>query len=509
MRENRDSTYTKNKRYDIKVILLVALLALLNAYSKNYPVIGMVLGVGEVICLIFMIFMRTSLEKYLKIFFVFSATCMDTPLFVFGENSNRNLYSFVNLPLIHSYHILLFLFVPIISIIMTNRRFHSYIKQLKCNKDIFRFVKLFTYVYVGGIFIGLLNILIGDNHAWSHLGFYLDIFKHQFFLFSCYYFLVLDCSILYITNNNSSDHMINLFVNIFRSIAIASIASCLIGWSADLGSGTVLLLSQSSFFAAIILLLPLYDYGEVMDTLLGVVLIIVMSKKSSAFAGKWWLYIFLILLICAFKCVKMKRTIKVRQFIVRLLIIYVFIIAVFAFSVNIAQIGGYGLAQYKFNQAKELISVFSDNWYENVPASPKMRIDEFINIWIEFVEKPHYLLLGKGLSGTIIQHTNVLNWDLIGSTFSGKEIEYGLFAYVHETINILALSSGILGLCFVISEVRFFIKTVEKSCIEIVGFIWFAFFFGSSYLSLIIGLGCLFFAKANRSLLSATGKLSV
>lgn len=86
-------------------IFFIAALALLCALATMFPLMGILISICEIVYLLYVFFVRRKIEDYLFSFLTITATCLDTQLFVYGE-SEKILYSFVNLPIIHGYHLL-------------------------------------------------------------------------------------------------------------------------------------------------------------------------------------------------------------------------------------------------------------------------------------------------------------------------------------------------------------------------------------------------------------------
>src|SRR5690606_5756124 len=86
-------------------------------------------------------------------------------------------------------------------------------------------------------------------------------------------------------------------------------------------------------------------------------------------------------------------------------------------------------------EAISILDITQDNYYKNIDASPNARIDEFLNVIVEYNQKPFFSILGKGFGGSTKDHIKAFG-SFQSSYFSDNEYIYGSFVFLHETINI-------------------------------------------------------------------------
>ena len=109
------------------------------------------------------------------------------------------------------------------------------------------------------------------------------------------------------------------------------------------------------------------------------------------------------------------------------------------------------------------------------------RLDELMNIGIEYLNKPLYFIFGKGLGGTTLHYTNFENLDWLGeASFTKEQRVNGFFYQMHETMGILFLRHGFLGIIFMFIVVKMLFKRLSKTPWAIIGLLWFIFFWGWS-----------------------------
>ena len=144
------------------------------------------------------------------------------------------------------------------------------------------------------------------------------------------------------------------------------------------------------------------------------------------------------------------------------------------------------LLSEKNKQVSGLLDFSSDNWFENIPCSPKMRLTEFLNISSELIESK-MLLLGKGFAGTI--KDNGMYFDNLSEfSFSKWELELGAYYSMHESVNCFFLVGGLFGLGVLLSILFGIVKIVHKSPWLIIGFFWLLLFYNYHMTIAIYGI---------------------
>lgn len=183
--------------------------------------------------------------------------------------------------------------------------------------------------------------------------------------------------------------------------------------------------------------------------------------------------------------------------LVKLIAISMFLLpAVFYVILN-----GHVAVQYKLEQALSFLSIRTKNWRMMLPMSPRVRVEELMDIFIEYSRKPYLFPLGKGIMGSIKDDTGffaVSQWALGTSAFSNFEWDAGAYFSVHETINKLLLSNGLLGLLFLGRTILTGVRNVKKTPIIAIGIMWLVWYWGYSTTISWFGLACLLvgFAEA-------------
>ena len=90
------------------------------------------------------------------------------------------------------------------------------------------------------------------------------------------------------------------------------------------------------------------------------------------------------------------------------------------------------------------------DWYGGLDHSTLYRLDEPNNIIIEYINKPWFALFGKGFGGTTLHYTDILSWELDPGAFSDAQRKMGAYSEMHETIAVILLRHGLIGVLFIV-----------------------------------------------------------
>lgn len=138
------------------------------------------------------------------------------------------------------------------------------------------------------------------------------------------------------------------------------------------------------------------------------------------------------------------------------------------------------LLQSKFNQVLSLFDFTGRSWFGDMASSPRFRVAEFTSIVYEYMEKPWYILFGKGVLGTIKDYTNSFGSSYALGTYSEKEWAIGSFYNMHFAPASFLLWGGLFGMYFYITTVVSNLKLSRNSVLLLVGTVWLAIYFGYS-----------------------------
>ncbi|MFR2069501.1 MAG: hypothetical protein ACLS4S_04605 [Bacteroides nordii] len=420
-------------------ICLTIFLCLLHVFTVNLPVIAALISVIEfLICLFFLA--KKRLEDFLLILMLFSISNFDVSSFVSG-NSEFVAYSIFMLPLVKGYPFFILLLTPLLMIYKKDK--FRWIKGIKYqSKNLFFFLKFaILMIPIGGI-TGLFSILINDNdiiNTGNIKYFFLDFLK-----LSIYSLLVIYFSYCIIQKDNYIRFKRMIF-SILVGVIFSAFISITIGKRGYYGDEEIVLMPLVFFFSPLIILFFFYKEYRKRSLLFicSVLALWLQFTTSNALGGKSWLaLIYIIFSVLLILNQRKKKLI--------LLSIFVLFVPLLLGLGNLleTQKNMDKLSSTKLIQATMLISVFDLDWYENMPLSPKYRIEEFFNITSEYIKKPYYALWGKGFGGSIKDHRNTMGF-YNDAAFSPDQYQNGTFILMHEAFNVLFLKFGIWGLfCF-------------------------------------------------------------
>lgn len=466
-------SYTKKDFFDWRIMILSILLYFIHIISiKNVGFGFVIFGIENIILL------YSALKKRLDIFlyslsFILPVT-FDITAFI-SEDLEES-YSIVNLPYLKGY-----LFI-IISLSFLSKVFiRSKLKYLLFNSPYSFFSKFVIYLFLLGVISGIITMIFDDVDLLFRIRMW---YKH---LISIGMFSLLSVYYVYEFQYNNKFYY-NIRVILFSSIiaiVFSTLISAIIGLKGSYGGEDIVLAPLSFFFSILVLIFLFFnDYSSRYKILLGSVVLLSLYLQfnySNALGGKSWLALFfeiIFVLILLFK----------KNVFYFFFVVVSFIAFVIPLALNfIDNQDNDSLSSKKFTQAYLLISAVDVDLYENIPTSPRMRIEEFLNTLEEYKRKPYYAVFGKGFGGGHRDYR--LAYDLYNaSAFTDDQYTNKYFVFTHETFNGIFLRSGFYGLIMLIILFIKCFKQIDKTPWIVLGIFWINLFWGYSYSLLSIGL---------------------
>lgn len=152
----------------------------------------------------------------------------------------------------------------------------------------------------------------------------------------------------------------------------------------------------------------------------------------------------------------------------------------------------------KMAQVRNLFDFSSnENWLENLPSSPRLRVEEIRNVLFEYVRKPWLFFTGKGYMGSIVDNFgyfhSVQNEDFVTNT----EWIAGIYFNLHEIASNLVMF-GLGGIVYSIGLLKYTINAYKENIWIIFGTCWFVLFFGYSFTLSIFGVVALFYGLCDK-----------
>lgn len=370
----------------------------------------------------------------------------------------------------------LFLFI-IISLVMKKP------KRQVASHEFMSFLKVFILLCILGVIIGLITIMCNDNNItnvekyeiqYIAVGYIMAFFPLEI-IYSTYYCWSREPESFYRIRIS----VISIFIGCSAQAFYSLITKSIINYGGVEGIG--LAISNIYFYLPFAICYFLYSKKEpklTQFTYLSMIIIGIIIVVLNNANGKFLLFLLMIPLIAC-------GLFKVRSQIAIPIILLFGIVGVVIVLLNSDITNNYLLSK-KIDEVKGILNIFSSDWLKKMPASPQFRITEFLNICIEYINKPWYLVTGKGYLGSIKDHIGMFN--RVGGDFSDYQWNNGTFYFLHESINLLFLNNGLLGLLIWGNILKFTLKNYQKSFYILLGGIWFCLNYGYSIIITIVGM---------------------
>lgn len=464
---------------DWRLVLLVFFLCGLHIFAikVNIGIAYITAFIETFVLLLFLIYKRV--DMFLLSALVILITTFEFPMFVDG--SLKMIPSVVMLPIIKGYSFLLLSLWPSF-IIFRNRSIWNSLYQNR----IFRLFTIFTSVTLFmGVTSGLFSLFTDNTPLAFRLSFFFkDIAGISFFNLYALYFVY----VCFRYEGFANRLEIALFSSLIAIILLAFILTVL-GIRGDYNGQKIILIPLSFFFSTSIVFFLLFKkYTKRHRKLLFLLLFMAYYMQfmySNALNGKSWLVI-------AYTCIIL-FWIGIRRFKLKMIVVLVTICCVLPLCSTFFQNKQeeQSLSFSKFSQALSLISIMNIDWYDNMPLSPKIRIEEFLNTCIEYKKRPCYFLIGKGFGGGH-QDYRASYGNYNPSAFSLDEYNNKYFISLHESLNVVFLKFGLIGLSLLLLVVFNAWLYIKQSPWLIVGGLWLLLFWGYSFSLMFVGLSSLF-----------------
>jgi hypothetical protein len=460
------------------ILLIAIIVSLLNSfYYENY-IIMLALVFCELVVLLYEI-ARKNYTRFLSYFIIFLGTSLESPAFVGVEN----FYGFKNFKVAGiniAAIVLIFIFIVLIKRGQLNYIF-------KTKGKLLIFIKGATLLTFIGVFIGLFAILINDNNVATNMtGFSMFINASYMFIFVLIEIIVI--STIININPIKIIELKDTLVALIISTAITMIASLVFKNFGNRGGLDSLQVSNLVMLLTTSIVLPFFTVKNRIEWL-----IITLSSVTIFTLGIFYNTNGKMLIIAALMpIVIMTILVKKKKYVEALTIVFFTVSgSIFLFYSLLPKIRLINpLFSIKFDQAISILFFWRDNWLVNMPDSPRIRIAQFLNISIEYMKKPYFLVFGKGFMGTIRDHLNLFG-RIDEFSYSIWELNNQTFYIMHETLNTLFLTNGLLGIIFIFKIFIYIMNNLYKSPWIIIGGVWFLLFYSYSVTISIYGVTAL------------------
>lgn len=471
----------KHEYINIGYIAIATIIGLLNSFYYDNFVIMAALSVAEVVWLIGCL-LKKERVTYLCYYLLFVTFSMESEVFV----GTSTFYGFKNFRIAGLNLAVWMLFPLLVEMILNYKNLLARVGVL--HRSLIRKLVLFT---IAGAFLGLFSYLSNDNGFGSMTSSGGQVFS-TYYTYILPFLEILAFSWAIISHAEFLPRIKKYMYSTIVALAIVFVACLVTKNYGNRGGLLSLQVSDIYFLLVCSFILIVYDQFDVKSKIvLGIssAIILVLSLMYNA-SGK---IVIMTILTPILMLIIMKRKGSAAKTIIGafLAVILLFFIAQYLLPRFMADSR---LLTVKYQQAMQLFSVGGSDWFDSIPASPKMRITEFLNIGNELISKPWYLPFGKGFCGTIKDGLGLFS-DLNEFAFSEWELQLGAYYSMHESINCFFLVGGVFGLYVIMSIVVDLFKRVHESPWLVFGLMWILLFYNYhltiavyGILSLIVGL---------------------
>lgn len=423
-------------------------------------------------------------ELAFSIIIVCTTLSIEVGYFATGIRDGAIVYSFLLLPGLNTFGIFL---VNLLLFVKLKKRVGDTDIENACGKSVTYLHKALGYAILVGYISLIVTYAFNDNNVmgahWYHNMIMAESFR-MLTLFLVAYNTIFVLTVFPEAHIKLSNTMLAMLVSMVP-VGIIGLALGFKGYRA--GMDNLSFLPLFAFFSFTLFAFPLYNrYRKCKNQLwlFALLLLAFLIYRASPLGGKWFLSAVVVQFAILYRTVSKDKFYTV-------LFVFIAFVTIFQFvdidSIITSLFAGNEYMTLKLHEAIDLFSYTnSDSIANSDDSSSAFRIEELLNIALEYVNKPYYSVFGKGIIGTLTQHAGWLNWDGAG-VFSEPQRLAGTYVRVHETVNIIFLKYGILGLVGLFLIIKSVLKSMKRSPWATVGLLWILFYVGV-YQSMLFGL---------------------
>lgn len=458
-------------------IFSVFLFCLLNIISTQVPRLGLIVALLEY----YIVFECISKGKFTKAFIALIIFCSltmehDMAIYLSGEAPFER-YSFFHLPIVGPF----LLFFVVFFVFWNVYRSKYKLVNAIASKPVKRLKKWLIALLLTGVLSSIIALSMNDNGVLG-TSFYMvvSIVETTKYLCVC---CIIAGSLLIASTNVGREELTASCVDLLIGSTLSSLLFLVLtGITGFYNKEEGILLSPLvvSFSPLLLVFGQKCDGWKKMVCNITGISIIITSFFFPMFMGSKW-YLILLATFLGFIGIKFGKS-SIKYALIGLGVLFV---AAIPILLSLARSSENTFISWKLSQALALFDFASyssvENWFFVLEDSPKFRIDEFINISLEYIAKPFYFFFGKGFGGTTLHHTTLLYWESGNGTFSAEQIANRAYYGMHESVNVLYLRHGLFGLLFFLAVLRDLFRSLSKSPLTVIAIIWVLFFWNWSY----------------------------
>lgn len=332
-------------------------------------------------------------------------------------------------------------------------------RKIKTDNLLFRLFKLLLFLFISGIILGFIGISFGDY------------FLEYFFIHAFYMLMIVLNALLLLLRNSEylGKSLLGAIIALLIFSPICTTIVYLMGFSSAYGSFDALIQTELDFYSISLLFLLPYVRNIKYKLLICVSLFCLVYNILSAGGGREIMIIMIALFIFLFLILrgnlllsnKSLKVLKVSSIVIVSTFVY--------FILNVALLDKSSIFAYKMEEVISLFSMFSAKdifeLSEYVGPSLYVRIASLIDIVNDNLNSPLKLLIGNGYGGYftdslgMFSHRTTLEdggWPL-------KYVLLGKFPYGHDSIAVVPLLNGLVGLYMIVVFAFKELKYINKN----------------------------------------------
>lgn len=473
---------TNQIKVDFKYILITSFVGVINSVFCYNKSIALLIVAIEVMCLSFLLIKRDYF-RYTCYYIIFMTMSLEFSDY-YGTSE---LYGFKETR-IFGIGVATIAVLPIVLYGLSHIGISAKIR--KPDTAIKKFENYIIFIFSCGVIVGLFNILINDNNVRNLTSVFGSFFNELYNFIILLLFPLVAFAAIIRRYSKRIEELKSVLFSIMIGMFVSQLFSFLSPFKGSTWESTTLLVSFVTFYIPMLVCFAYYYK----DSRIRIAILCIgclgtlFSAVYTVTSGGLLVVLFVPIFILIILNQRGERK-TLFAWIVMLLILVIALVASINMILNNASI----LFEYKLSQALSLIEFWRPGWFDNLPPSVKFRFQEFGNIIQEYIRKPYAIFLGKGIMGTCLDY----NGDFYASHYVGNaaftkgEWDAHVFYSMHESLNVLFLTSGFVGLSFLFWTVKTCLKNLSISPFLCVGIIYILFHFTYSFTASYFGILCI------------------
>lgn len=461
-------------------VLTLGVMHIIGTYDS--PMLALLTAFIQYI-IVFYFLLSGNYAKSFLYYIAFTATVLEYDFFIFGEADPTTIhYSFAILPVVKPYlrYLLAFVFAAM--------SFKEYISQKYVLPPALASLKKWIiFLFITGVISIFVGFLLNDNGMRNFPDIYPKV-AYINILYFCYRACIIFTAIHLIRREGWKEECSSYIQIVLLSVVLITTIAVILGYVGHYGVGEILTAPISVALTPLLVLFALKRQNIISYKVLTAagILIILLSilYGGTAMGSKWYIIIMLAVIGCVIIIAKIQN---ITTFAIGAIAVILLIPSISALILPYIDINTH--AGFKIAQALNTINIFQktnmSDWYLHMDDSPLYRIDELHNTIIEYIKKPGYMLFGKGIGGSIQHYTTLLSWDETHA-FSEDQIRMSAYYNMHESLAVIFLQHGIVGLVFFVKIIYLIMKRLSKTPWAMMSLVWFFFYWNYS-IALLIG----------------------